>query len=204
METKMKKHWAMVAFFVSLLVSACGVDIAPPSDADVKVGIADVLDQYTRRIDNSRELIHMVHVTGVRQKFDLGSVEAACSDASEAAARDILNDKVAFEKEEVAQRHLGDLLSGLLVSLDENRRIRIDPEYELLKSRLLNDERQINRARERYNSAARSYNEKLHSLTRSRDTGVMHYVDKPLFAMTEKTVRAPRRAFGALRGSLRV
>uniref|UniRef100_UPI003F50B236 hypothetical protein n=1 Tax=Caballeronia sp. LjRoot34 TaxID=3342325 RepID=UPI003F50B236 len=62
----------------------------------------------------------------------------------------------------------------------------------------------MSRARERYNSAARSYNEKLHSLTGSRDTGVTHYVDKPLFAMSEKTVRAPRRDFGALRGSLRV
>ncbi|CAN7475890.1 LemA family protein [Caballeronia sp. LjRoot29] len=204
METKMKKHRVMVAFFVSLLVSACGENIAPPSDADVKVGLADVLDQYTHRVDSSRELIHMVRVTGARQKFDLASVEAACSEASQAAARDISNDKVAFEKEEVAQRHLADLLSGLLVSLDENRRIRIDPEYGLLKSKLSNGEKQISRARERYNSAARSYNEKLHSLTRSRDTGVMHYVDKPLFAMAERTVHAPRQDFGALRGSLRV
>ncbi len=86
----MKKHRVMVAFFVSLLVSACGENIAPPSDADVKVGLADVLDQYTHRVDSSRELIHMVRVTGARQKFDLASVEAACSEASEAVAKDIL------------------------------------------------------------------------------------------------------------------
>jgi len=200
----MKKHRVMIAFFVSLLVSACGADIAPPSDADVRMRLADVLDQYTHRVDTSRELIHMVRVTGVRQNGDLESVDAACSDASAAAARDILNDKIAFEKEEVAQRHLADLLSGLLVRLDENQRIRIDPEYGLLKSKLSNGEKQISSARERYNSAARSYNDKLHSLTRSRDTGVMHYVDKPLFAMSERTVRVPRRDFDALRGSLQV
>ncbi len=104
----------------------------------------------------------------------------------------------------MAQRHLADLLSGVLIGLDENRRIRPDPEYGLLKSKLSNGEKQIGSARERYNSAARSYNEKLHSLTRSRDTGVMHYVDKPLVAMAERTVRVPRRDFDALRGSLQV
>ncbi|CAN7792109.1 hypothetical protein LJR034_009208 [Caballeronia sp. LjRoot34] len=99
----------------------------------MKVGLTDVLDQYMHRVDSSQELIYMVRVMEVHQKFEPGSVEAACSQASEAASREMLSDKVAFEKEEVAQRHLAGLLCALLVSLDGKRRLAIDPEYGILK-----------------------------------------------------------------------
>ena len=200
----MKGHRIILAFFVSLLFGACGADMAPPGDAEVRVGLAEVLDQYKQRVDSSRELIRMVGAMGVGHKFDLGSVEAACSDASEASALDILNDKVAFEREEAAQTRLADLLSGLLIGLDENRRLRVNPEYRNLKAKLSNEERQIGRARERYNSAARSHNEELHALPHSYYTGATHYLDKPLFTTAETPSHAPRRDFGALRGALQV
>ena len=200
----MKGHRIILAFFVSLLFGACGADMVPPGDAEVRVGLAEVLDQYKQRVDSSRELIRMVRAMGVGYKFDLGSVEAACSDASEASALDILNDKVAFEREEAAQTRLADLLSGLLIGLDENRRLRVNPEYRNLKAKLSNEERQIGRARERYNSAARSHNEELHALPHSYYTGATHYLDKPLFTTAETPSHVPRRDFGALRGALQV
>jgi LemA protein len=201
----MDMHRIIVACFLLLLIGACGAEIAPPGDADVKVAFAEVVDQYARRVDTSRELIHMVRVVGSGGKFDLGPVEAACVNASGSAVAGILNDSIAFEKDEVAQGRLADLLSGLLIRIDKNRRLRIDPEYQRLKAKLASEERRIGEARQRYNDAARSYNEKLLSFPRSSFAGAMHYASKPALVMSDKSVRPPpRRDFGALRGRLQV
>jgi LemA protein len=103
------------------------------------------------------------------------AVEAACADASGSAVAGILNDSTAFEKDEVAQGRLADLISGRLIKIDENRRLRIDPECQLLKAKLASEERQIGKARERYNDTARSYNEKLRSFPRRSFAAAMHY-----------------------------
>jgi LemA protein len=201
----METHRIIVAYCLLLLIGACGAEVVPPGDADVKVAFADVLDQYAHRVETSRELTRMVLVVGPSGKFDLGPIEAACANASGSASAGILNDSAAFEKDEVAQGRLADLLSGLLIKIDENRRLRIDSEYQLLKAKLASEERQIGKARERYNDAARSYNEKLRSFPRSSFAGAMHYASKPAPVMSDKSLRPPpRRDFGALRGRLQV
>lgn len=201
----MDMYRIIVACFTLLLVGACGAEIAPPGDAEVKSAFADLLDQYAHRVRTSRELINMVRVIGASGKFDLGPVADACTDASARAAEANLNDRAAFDKNEVAQARLEDLLSGLLVAIDSNRRLRSDPEYALLKTKLTNEERWIGRVRERYSDAARTYNQKLLSFPRSSFAGADHYTSKPLLAMHDKPFRPPpRRDFGALRGQLRV
>jgi hypothetical protein len=79
---RLEKYRIIVAFFVLLRIGACGTEIAPPGDTDVKAAFADMLDQYVRRVNTSRELIHMVRVIEPSTKIDLGPVEGACAEAS--------------------------------------------------------------------------------------------------------------------------
>jgi len=198
-------HRISVACLALPLLGACGIDMGLGSDAEVKAAIGRMNAEYDHRVVTSRELIRNVRTIGRREGTDFRPVEVACLDASAASVPDILNDTVAFEREEVAQRRLADLLSGLLITADTNPRIRVDPKYRMIKATLSREEQKIEQARDTYSDAARSYNEKLHALPFNHYAGVMHYVDKPLLAMPDRGTRPPlRHDFDALRGSLRV
>jgi len=187
------------------LMGACGSNVTAPAEDEVKAALSELSDQYVRRVMTSQELIRMVKTISRKAKFEIEPLQTACAQASSIKTADVLNSRTGFEKNEVAQARMADLLSRLLVELDADRRLRLDPEFGLLKAKLSNEERWIGIARNRYNEAARMYNEKLLAFPRDRFSDFMRFTPKPLLAIPDKTLRAPpRRDFGALRGGLRV
>ncbi|WP_144158137.1 LemA family protein [Paraburkholderia sp. BCC1885] len=206
----MKLVMTAITVFMIWLVSGCSIPVAQDRDADVNAAlldVLDVLDQYQYRAGLVSNLLAAVHGGATREQPSLAALASARFQlAAIPSTPGVLDDPVAFQRFEVAQRQLADSLSGLLIAIDDDRQLAADAKIGRLRFQFATTESRIAVSRDQYDQAAKRYNAALARFPDSLTAQVFGYRRRPTFSGPEEAVprHAPRVDFGSLRGSLRV
>lgn len=194
------------ALFMMMLVSGCSLPAVRDPDAEVNAALMNVLDQYEYRANLISNLLAAVHGDANHVQPPLTPLMTATSQvAAIPATRDGLGDPVAFERFEVGQRQLEDSLSGVLIAIDDDRRLAADPKIRRLRVQFANAESRIAVSRDQYDQEAKQYNAALGRFPNNLTAQVLGYRRRPTFSGSTVAPRHPPRVdFDSLRGSLRV
>ncbi|MFL9913726.1 hypothetical protein [Paraburkholderia sp. RL17-337-BIB-A] len=120
--------WAVMSLAVVALLGGCLPRCVPADDAEVSAALKEVLQQYEKRAGLARELIGLIQPVANRNETLGGAVQAAQADPDcIRTAPGALVERVAFQRFEIAQRQLGDVLSRLLVESANDRHFHKDP-----------------------------------------------------------------------------
>ena len=199
--------WAVMSLVAVALLGGCLPRFVPVDDAEVSAALKEVLQQYQKRAELARELITLVQPVSNRTDALVAAVMDAQADLDYRirTAPETMVDRVAFERFKIAQRQLGDALSGLLVESGNDRRFHKDPRFRSLVRQLGGVDRQINVARQAYDEAVDRYNASLNVFPRDVEARILAVHERPEFGPAAgTTTRQPRTDFGSLRGSMRV
>lgn len=188
------------------LLCGCLPRYVPVDDAEVSTALKEVLQQYEKRAELTRDLIMLVQSVESRNDTLVAAVTAAQADLDcIRIAPGALAEQVAFERFEVAQRQLGDALSRLLVESGNDRYFHKDPRFRSLSRQLGGVDKQIAVARKAYNEAVERYNASLNTFPHDVEARILTLHERPEFSVAAETAtRPPRTDFGTLRGSMRV
>ncbi|SDI86093.1 LemA family protein [Paraburkholderia phenazinium] len=204
---EMKPTAIAFRLFLTLLLSSCSLPVARDHDAQVNAALMDVLEQYQYRANLVSKLLAAVHGAANLAGPPLAALVAARSQlAVVPATPGELDNPVAFERFEVGQRQLEDALSGLLISIDDDRRLAADPTICRLRAQFANAESRIATERDQYDQAAKQYNAALDRFPDNFAARVFGYQKRSTFDGSALALprHPPRVDFGSLRGSLRV
>jgi LemA protein len=198
--------WTVMSLVAVTLLSGCLPRYVPVDDAEVSTALKQVLQQYEKRAELTRDLIMLVQSVESRNDTLVAAVMAAQADLDcIRIAPGALVEQVAFERFEIAQRQLGDALSRLLVESDNDRFFHKDPRYRSLSRQLGGVDRQIAVTQKAYNEAADRYNASLNAFPHEVEARILALHERPEFSAAAVTAtRPPRTDFGTLRGSMRV
>jgi LemA protein len=198
--------WAVMSLVAVALLGGCLPRFVPADDAEVSAALKEVLQHYQKRAELARELITLVQPVSNRTDALVAAVMDVQADLDcIRTAPETMVDRVAFERFKIAQRQLGDALSGLLVESGNDRRFHKDPRFRSLARQLGGVDRQINVARQAYDEAVDRYNASLNIFPRDVEARILAVHERPEFGPAAgTTTRQPRTDFGSLRGSMRV
>ncbi|MFM0080672.1 LemA family protein [Paraburkholderia sediminicola] len=198
--------WAVMSLVAVTLLGGCLPRYVPADDAEVSTVLKEVLQQYERRAELTRDLIMLVQSAASRNDTLVTAVMAAQADLDcIRIAPGALVEQVAFERFEIAQRQLGDALSRLLVESDNDRYFHNDARFKSLSRQLGGVDRQIVVTQKAYNEAADRYNASLNAFPHEVEARILALHERPEFSAAAETATQPRRTdFGTLRGSMRV
>ncbi|KAE8759215.1 hypothetical protein FSO04_14820 [Paraburkholderia madseniana] len=198
--------WAVMSLVAVALLGGCLPRYVPVDDAEVSAALKEVLQQYDKRAELTRDLIMLVQSAPNRNDALVAAVMAAQADLDcIRIAPGALVEQVAFERFEIAQRQLGDALSRLLVESGNDRYFHKDPRFRSLSRQLGGVDRQIAVTQKAYDEAVDRYNASLNAFPHGVEARILALHERPKFsAAAETATRPPRTDFGTLRGSMRV
>ncbi len=188
---KIVKLLAIVTLSVStLLVSACGVQSIPQTKNATEAALAEVTNQYKRRMDLIPNLVNTVKGYATHEKETLeGVIEAR----SKATAINIDPSKVSPEKlkeYQQAQGQLSTALGKLMVLTENYPNLKADANFRDLQAQLEGTENRITVARQRFIQAINEFNNQVTVPPTSWTNSVFyHYEKMPQWDLeaTEKT-----------------
>ncbi len=196
----MRKSWAVLAMFATLVVSGCGYNTFQTGDEQVKSTWSEVVNQYQRRSDLIPNLVNTVKGFAAQEKdVLLGVTNARAKVGSIQATPDLLNNPEAFAKFQSAQGELSSALSRLMVVVENYPQLKSDTLFRDLQAQLESTENRIAVARNGYIKAVQGYNVAVRSFPNNLTAMMFGYKAKPNFAVeNEKEIaRPPKVDFGA-------
>ena len=198
--------WAAMSLVAVALLGGCLARYVPVDDAEVSTALKEVVQQYEKRAELTRDLIMLVQSAGNRNDTLVAVVAAAQADLDcIRIAPGAPVEQVAFERFDITQRQFGDALSRLLVESGNDRYFHKDPRFRSLSRQLGGVDRQIAITRKAYDEAVDRYNANLNAFPNEIEARILALHERPKFSAAAGTAtRPPRTGFGALRGSMRV
>lgn len=198
--------WVVMSLVAVALLGGCLPRYVPVDDTEVSAALKEVLLQYEKRAELTRNLIMLVQSAAKRNDTLVAAVVAAQADLDcIRIAPGALMEPVAFERFEIAQRQLGDALSGLLVESGNDKYFHKDPRFRSLSRQLGGVDRQIAVTQKAYDEAVNRYNASLTAFPHEVEARILALHERPKFSAADETeTRPPRSDFGTLRGSMRV
>lgn len=190
---------AIMALWMVLALSGCGVNNIPTFDEQVKASWAQVENQYQRRADLVPNLVATVKGYAAHEQETLQAVVQARSKVgSMQVSGDILNNPQALEQFEKAQGQLTSALSRLLVVAERYPDLKANQNFLALQSQLEGTENRISVARRDYIAAVGRYNTEIRTFP-GRLWHSMLYSDMSVRetyqATTEQAEKAPEVQF---------
>ncbi|MBE8162906.1 MAG: LemA family protein [Bdellovibrionaceae bacterium] len=169
-----------IFFIIFLLsVSACGVQSIPKAKNKVASQLAEISNQYKRRLDLIPNLVKTVKGYAGHEKSTLQAVVKARASATQAKI-DINNLNPAQIKNfQKAQAGLGQALGKLMVVVEKYPNLKANANFLDLQSQLEGTENRITVARQRYIKSIESFNN-LVSVFPSSLTNSMFFHYQPL------------------------
>jgi LemA protein len=187
-----------VAFagFVTLTLSACGLNSVPTAEENAKARWADVQNQYQRRADLIPNLVATVKAAGAQEKAILTEVTQARASATQVkVSGDDLSDPTKVAAYERAQGAVTLSLQRLQEAYPE---LKSQGNYPVLLSQLEGTENRITIARTDYNTAVQAYNTRIRTFPDAVGAKIF-YGAKPMTpfrATTPGSETAPTVNFG--------
>lgn len=187
---------------IIVAVIALGVVLVPSYNGLVKAEEeidsvwANVESTYQRRADLIPNLVNTVKgQANFEQETLTGVVEAR------AKATQTKIDPTNMTEEQLAQfqqnqNAVGSALSRLLVTVEKYPELKAHEGFMNLQAQLEGTENRINVARNKFNDAARTYNQKVRQFPTRLAAVIFGFKEKPYFKSTEGTQNAPTVDFG--------
>ena len=187
---------------IIVAVIALGVVLVPSYNGLVKAEEeidsvwADVESTYQRRADLIPNLVNTVKgQANFEQETLTGVVEAR------AKATQTKIDPTNMTEEQLAQfqqnqNAVGSALSRLLVTVEKYPELKAHEGFMNLQAQLEGTENRINVARNKFNDAARTYNQKVRQFPTKLAAVIFGFKEKPYFKSTEGAQNAPTVDFG--------
>ena len=153
-----------ILLFLSLSLSACGINNIPTYEEEAKAKWSQVLSQYQRRADLIPNLVKTVKGFASHEKDVLQSVIEARSKATQTQInipKDVLTNPAAFQKIQEAQSNLKGALGRLLAVVERYPDLKSSQNFLTLQSQLEGTENRIAVARKDYIRAVKRYNTEL-------------------------------------------
>ncbi|MDR6207913.1 LemA family protein [Paraburkholderia graminis] len=130
-----------------------------PDDVELKAALSDLLQQYAKRTELSRQMIAQVQPAS-RQNSTLAAAVTAAQANLDCMRTDqeTLVEQIPFERFEIAQRQLGDAISRLVIEAGNDPHLDQDSRFRSLLRQLAAADRRIATKRKAYDEAIDRYN----------------------------------------------
>lgn len=156
MKTKTMTTVLLLAFTMGL--SGCGIQSIPQSKNQTEASLAEVNNQYKRRMDLIPNLVNVVKGYAAHEKETLEGVVSARAKASQMT---IDPSKVSAEKLvefQQAQGQLSQALGRLMMLTENYPNLKADQNFRDLQAQLEGTENRITVARQRYIESIKEFN----------------------------------------------
>lgn len=174
-----------------LWLNGCGYNAIQGLDEQVKAAWSEVLNQYQRRADVIPNLVNTVKGYAQHEKGVLEAVtNARAKVGSIQATPELVNDPVAFQKFQEAQREMSSALSRLLVVAEQYPQLKADQNFRELQAQLEGTENRIAVARKRYIEAVQEYNTTVRRFPVNLTARLFGYGPKPNFTVEDEAAAA--------------
>lgn len=188
----------VLALFLGLLVSGCGINNIPAFEEQAKAKWGDVQNQYQRRADLIPNLVETVKGFAAQERQVLEAVINARSRATQVQVNvDQLTDPEAIKRFQDAQQQLTGALGRLIATVENYPDLKSNANFLALQSQLEGTENRIAVARRDYIEAVRHYNTELRTIPGVFWANVIYRNNKPMasFAAIEGSDRPPAVKF---------
>ncbi len=188
----------VLALFLGLLVSGCGINNIPAFEEQAKAKWGDVQNQYQRRADLIPNLVETVKGFAAQERQVLEAVINARAKATQVQVNvDQLTDPEAIKRFQDAQQQLSGALGRLIATVENYPDLKSNANFLALQSQLEGTENRIAIARRDYIEAVRLYNTELRTLPGVFWANTLYRNNKPMqsFASIEGADRPPAVKF---------
>ena len=146
---------------------------------------------YQRRADLVPNLVALVKNYTEYEQGTLLAVTEARAKAAKATVNPETFDETEFANYESAQKELDNSLNRLLVSIENYPDLKASENYLTLQAQLAGCENRILTERERFNEAAKTYNQSVRKFPSSLIAKMFGFEKRPYFEADEGTDRVP-------------
>ena len=147
---------------------------------------------YQRRADLVPNLVALVKNYTEYEQSTLVAVTEARARAAKATVNTDDFDEIEFASFESAQRELGNCVNRLLVAVENYPDLKANEEYLTLQAQLAGCENRIQTERERFNEAAKAYNQAIRKIPNNLIANLFGFEKRVYFeALTEGADKAP-------------
>ena len=147
---------------------------------------------YQRRADLVPNLVALVKNYAEYEQGTLIAVTEARSKAAKSTVNTENFDETEFSNFEAAQEELGNSLNRLLVEVENYPDLKANEEYLTLQAQLAGCENRILTERERFNEAAKAYNQSVRKFPSSLIAKMFGFEKRPYFEADEGADKAPK------------
>jgi len=184
----------LIALFLLVNLSGCGVNNIPAFDEQVKATWGQVENQYQRRSDLVPNLVATVKGYAAHETETLQAVvEARAKVGSMQVNADVLNNPAALQQFEQAQGELSSALSRLMVVVERYPDLKANQNFLALQSQLEGTENRISVARRDYIAAVGTYNTEIRTFP-GRIWHSMLYSEMPIRETYQATAESAEQA----------
>ena len=146
---------------------------------------------YQRRADLVPNLVALVKSYAEYEQGTLIAVTEARSKAAKSTVNTENFDETEFSNFEAAQEELGNSLNRLLVEVENYPDLKANEEYLTLQAQLAGCENRILTERERFNEAAKAYNQSVRKFPSSLIAKMFGFEKRPYFEADEGANKVP-------------
>ena len=147
---------------------------------------------YQRRADLVPNLVALVKSYAEYEQGTLIAVTEARSKAAKSTVNTENFDETEFSNFKAAQEELGNSLNRLLVEVENYPDLKANEEYLTLQAQLAGCENRILTERERFNEAAKAYNQSVRKFPSSLIAKMFGFEKRPYFEADEGADKAPK------------
>jgi LemA protein len=155
----MLKSFFSLSFVALIGLSGCGVQSIPQSKNNVDAALAEVSNQYKRRLDLIPNLVSTVKGFASHEKSTLEGVVNARAKASQITIDPTKMSVEKIKEFQSAQGELSQALGRLMVLTENYPQLKADQNFRDLQAQLEGTENRITVARQRYIEAIKGFND---------------------------------------------
>jgi LemA protein len=146
---------------------------------------------YQRRADLVPNLVALVKNYAEYEQGTLIAVTEARAKATKTTVNTENFDETEFANFEAAQKELGNSLNRLIVEVENYPDLKANEEYLTLQAQLAGCENRIQTERERFNNAAKAYNQSIRQFPNSLIANMFGFEKRPYFEAEAGAEKVP-------------
>lgn len=154
----MKSSKTVLILLMTALLTGCGIQSIPTQKNETEATMAEVSNQYKRRMDLVPQLVNVVKGYASHEKETLESVIAARAKATQITIDPSKTTPEQLQKFQEAQGQLSQALGRLMVVSEQYPNLKADAGFRDLQAQIEGTENRITVARNRYIDSVKAFN----------------------------------------------
>lgn len=189
----MKKIWIAIFSIVAVILiwGATTYNHLVKQQEAVTTAWGQVENVYQRRADLVPNLVALVKNYAEYEQGTLIAVTEARAKAAKTTVNTENFDETEFANFESAQNELGNSLNRLIVSVENYPDLKANEEYLTLQAQLAGCENRIQTERERFNEAAKAYNQSVRKFPSNVIANMFGFEKRPYFEADAGAEKVP-------------